>query len=80
MVIEADNSLNSLRNRRSKTAQAGLRPAYVFPSAISKGGGAHAHAPPHATPLPLSTPLSTTTTRYEQLYSRSTVVQDKHYL
>ena len=54
MVIEADNSLNSLRNRRSKTAQAGLRPAYVFPSAISKGGrmpaiskgGAHAHAPP----------------------------------
>ena len=41
MVIEADNSLNSLRNRRSKTAQAGLRPAYVFPSAISKGG-AHA--------------------------------------
>ena len=45
MIIEADNSLNSLRNRRSKTAQAGLRPAYVFPFAISKGG-AHAHAPP----------------------------------
>ena len=45
MIIEADNSLNSLRNRRSKSAQAGVRPAYVFPFAISKGG-AHAHAPP----------------------------------
>ena len=51
MVIEADNSLNSLRNRRSKTAQAGLRPAYVFPSAISKGGGlSRMSPPPHATP------------------------------
>ena len=54
MIIEADNSLNSFRNHSSKTAQAVLRPTYVFPSAISKGGrmpaiskgGAHAHAPP----------------------------------
>ena len=50
MIIEADNSLNSLRNRRSKTAQAGLRPAYVFPSAISKGGGrTHMRPPRYAT-------------------------------
>ena len=47
MIIEADNSHNSLRNRRSRTAQAGLRPAYVFPSVISKGGGgARTCAPP----------------------------------
>ena len=45
MIIEADNSLNSLRNRRSKSAQAGVRSAYVFPLAIPKGD-AHAHAPP----------------------------------
>ena len=64
MIIEADNSLNSLRNRRSKSAQVGVRPAYVFPFAISKGG-AHAHAPP-PTVRHCYTPASITHTRFRR--------------